>query len=97
MSPENSYPVRYKLKEIDRHHDPYVIGCVWADPELDHTAELMRYYWGDRGEAWAIGRKASEDVPPPLAAQGCGRFHEAMAPNDCFAKGDHGPEFAGDY
>jgi len=62
MTPENSYPVKYKLIEIDRDHGPYKKGWAWADPELDHAAELMRHVYENREEAKAIGWKAREDI-----------------------------------
>lgn len=62
MTPENSYPVKYKLIEIDRDHGPYKKGSVWADPELDHATELMRHVYENREEARAIGCKAREDI-----------------------------------
>ncbi len=62
MTSENSYPVRYRLIEIDRDHGPYKKGSVWADPELDHATELMRHVYENREEARAIGRKAREDI-----------------------------------
>ncbi len=62
MTTENSYLVKYKLVEIDRDHGPYRKSWIWADPDLDHAAQLMRRVYENREEARAIGRKASEDV-----------------------------------
>jgi glycosyltransferase involved in cell wall biosynthesis len=62
MTSENSYLAKYKLIEIDRDYHPYLKGFVWADPDLDHAAELMRHVYENREEAKNIGRKAREDV-----------------------------------
>jgi glycosyltransferase involved in cell wall biosynthesis len=62
MTPDNSYIVKHKLIEIDRDHGPYRRGWIWADPDLDHAAQLMRRVYENREEARAIGRKAREDV-----------------------------------
>ncbi len=35
---------------------------MWADPDLDHAAQLMRRVYENREEARAIGRKACEDI-----------------------------------
>lgn len=63
MTPDNSYPVRYNLIELDRDYGPYKRGWSWADPDPDHAAELMRDVYGNRSDARAIGRKAAEDIP----------------------------------
>jgi hypothetical protein len=39
----NSFLVKYKLVEIDRDYGPYRKGLVWADPDLDHAAQLKRH------------------------------------------------------
>jgi glycosyltransferase involved in cell wall biosynthesis len=33
--------VRHRLVALDRNHGPYPHGAVWADPDVDHAAELM--------------------------------------------------------
>jgi len=61
MTPVNSYPVNYKLINIDKPYGPYTEG-EWADPDLDHAAELMRTVFKNRNEAKQIGRRAQADV-----------------------------------
>ena len=68
MTEENSYLVRYNLIELDRDHTPYQKGWVWADPDLDHAAELMRCVYDDRQRAAAIGTKAAADISRLLGA-----------------------------
>ncbi len=41
MTPENSYPVRYQLVELERDYGPYRRGTYWAEPDLDHAAETL--------------------------------------------------------
>ena len=51
MTEVNSFPVRYRLREItaDDHADQplfrqmYAAGQSWAEPDIGHAAELMRY------------------------------------------------------
>src|SRR5206468_76075 len=61
MTPANSYPVKYKLIPIDKPYGPYT-GGEWADPDLDHAAELMDRAYKNRSEAKEIGRRAQAHV-----------------------------------
>jgi len=62
MTARNSYLVRYNLTEIERDHSPYRKGWHWAEPDIDHAAELMRRVVEKRDEALDLGRQAREDV-----------------------------------
>jgi glycosyltransferase involved in cell wall biosynthesis len=62
MTPENSYPVEYRLVPIDRDHGPYLRGYEWADPDLDHAAEMMRRVLDRPGEAETRGARAADDI-----------------------------------
>jgi GT2 family glycosyltransferase/glycosyltransferase involved in cell wall biosynthesis len=62
MTPENSFLVPYELVEIQKDIGYYSKGCIWADPELDRAARLMRYVFENRDVAAAVGRRAREDV-----------------------------------
>ena len=61
-TPANSFLVKYKLTEIDRDYGPYRKGWVWADPDLDHAAELMRYAYEHRDVCIETGRRAKEEI-----------------------------------
>jgi glycosyltransferase involved in cell wall biosynthesis len=70
MNDQNSYLVDYHLREItenDHSHYPlfstiYPPGQIWAEPNLDHAAELMKRVWADPSKAQAIGQKAAYDI-----------------------------------
>ena len=62
MTAANSYPVRYRLLELDRDHGPYRRGTHWADPDLDHAAELLRQVVEQRGDARQKGITAAADI-----------------------------------
>jgi glycosyltransferase involved in cell wall biosynthesis/SAM-dependent methyltransferase len=62
MTASNSFLVRYELVELDRDHGPYRKGCVWAEPDLGHAAELMRHVFENPDAARAVGRRARRDV-----------------------------------
>jgi hypothetical protein len=61
-TPANSFLVKYKLTEIDRDYGPYRKGWVWANPDLDHAAELMRYAYENRDVCIETGRRARKEV-----------------------------------
>jgi glycosyltransferase involved in cell wall biosynthesis len=62
MTPENSYPVNYRLVPVDRDHGPYLRGYRWAEPDLEHAAALMRQVAGNRAESAARGRLAARQI-----------------------------------
>jgi glycosyltransferase involved in cell wall biosynthesis len=62
MTVGNSFPVKYSLAEITENYGPYRTGNVWADPDLDHAAELMRHVFNNPDVASTAGRQARRDV-----------------------------------
>jgi glycosyltransferase involved in cell wall biosynthesis len=42
MTPDNSFPLGYRLVTLERDYGPYMRGASWADPDLDEAARLMR-------------------------------------------------------
>jgi GT2 family glycosyltransferase/glycosyltransferase involved in cell wall biosynthesis len=69
MTSANSFLVNHNLIEIEQDHGPYKKGYVWADPDLDHAAELMRFVYENRGLAKEVGRKAQQDIRRALHPQ----------------------------
>jgi len=62
MTEANSFPCEYRTVPIDRGHGPYAPGFVWAEPDLDHAAALMRHVYEHFGEAKGIGARARRDI-----------------------------------
>jgi glycosyltransferase involved in cell wall biosynthesis len=62
MTPENSYPLDYRLVPLTRDYGPYMRGAEWADPDLDHAGRLIRAVVEHPDEAAARGARAREDV-----------------------------------
>lgn len=73
MDINNSLPVRYHLVELTEDCGPYLKGNVWAEPDVDHAAELMRSLYEDRAFAARIGERAASDMrarhDPKIAGQ----------------------------
>jgi glycosyltransferase involved in cell wall biosynthesis len=62
MTADNSCPVRFRMAEINRDHGPYRKGNCWAEPDLDHAAELMGQLERDRRLAAAVGARGKAAV-----------------------------------
>ncbi|MBI3964216.1 MAG: glycosyltransferase, partial [Chloroflexi bacterium] len=62
MNVSNSLPVRYELVEIEETVGPYEAGEVWANPSVEHAAELMRLVFERPDLATALGRAAKRDI-----------------------------------
>ena len=62
MNDDNSFLVRYRLVEIEDDHGPYTRGFKWAEPDLEHAAELMRRVRGGGKEIAAIAAKGHDDT-----------------------------------
>jgi hypothetical protein len=62
MNIANSFPVSYRLVELDRNVGPYPAGEVWAEPSVEHTAELMRFVVDHPAEAKARGAEARRAI-----------------------------------
>jgi SAM-dependent methyltransferase/glycosyltransferase involved in cell wall biosynthesis len=62
MTHENSYLVDYELVPVGAEGAPYPADGIWADPSLDHAAQLMRRVFTEREEAAAKGARAAADL-----------------------------------
>jgi O-antigen biosynthesis protein len=58
----NSFLVKYKLIELDRDFGPYKKGNVWADPDIEDAAYLMRYVYENREFAKEMGERGSQFI-----------------------------------
>lgn len=62
MDVSNSFPVAYRLVELDENVGPYQAGEVWAEPSIEHAAQLMRQVVDDPYLSRARGRAARETM-----------------------------------
>lgn len=56
------YPVRYKLVPVEPGQYPHGTGQVWAEPDIEHAASLLRRVYEHQEEARSKGRKASQHM-----------------------------------
>jgi glycosyltransferase involved in cell wall biosynthesis len=62
MNDENSYLVRWEPTVVGEGAYPYPSDGIWAEPDLDHAAELMRRVFAERDEARERGQIARHDM-----------------------------------
>jgi glycosyltransferase involved in cell wall biosynthesis len=62
MDKANSYLVRHGMTETPQGCEPYPPGIEWADPDVDHAAELMRQVYERPEEARTVGERARSDL-----------------------------------
>jgi glycosyltransferase involved in cell wall biosynthesis len=67
MTLSNSYPVKYNLIEIEHGYGCYGQGNLWADPDVNDAARLMRYVYEHRDEALRVGLTAMDDIKKYLS------------------------------
>lgn len=72
MTVANSLLVRHRLVALGHDHGPYRRGMQWAEPDLEHAAELMRWVYAHREEAALIGARAAADVREQLSPETVG-------------------------
>lgn len=77
MTAANSYPVRYRLVELAEDLGPYPRGAVWADPDVDHGAELMRRVVECPDEAVRVAAQGRADIERTLNPRAVGAIIRA--------------------
>lgn len=77
MSPENSYLVRHDMTEVGSEGENYPAEGRWAEPDLDHAAQLMREVWTDREGAARRGQRARQDIARAFSLEAVGELASA--------------------
>jgi glycosyltransferase involved in cell wall biosynthesis len=77
MTPGNSYLLDYVLVPLTHTHGPYPVGSVWAEPDVEHAARLIREIVEHPAEAAARGRQAQIDVERARNPDATGRLVRA--------------------
>jgi glycosyltransferase involved in cell wall biosynthesis len=62
MTADNSFLLPYRLTTLERDYGPYMRGAVWADPDLDEAARLMRVVVEHPQEGRARGEAARRQI-----------------------------------
>lgn len=75
MTPRNSCLVDYRPVALDRDIGPYERGQIWAEPDLDHAAELMRELAHSPEHARTVGGAGRDTVHAELAPERVGGLY----------------------
>jgi len=79
MTERNSFLVDYELGLVGADCEIYPPEGQWAQPSVEHGAELMRRVWERPGEAAERARRATADVARELSPQATGhRMRERL-------------------
>jgi glycosyltransferase involved in cell wall biosynthesis len=73
MDDSNSYLVKYNMRKIEQSVGPYTKGHYWAEPDVSHAADLMRFVYENPRRAIDKGAKAARDIRQNLSPEAIGR------------------------
>ncbi|HEX8289854.1 MAG TPA: glycosyltransferase family 4 protein [Pyrinomonadaceae bacterium] len=73
MNVNNSFPVKFKLSAVGQDFGFFKKDDLWADADVDHAAEIMRFVYENRAEAKLVGERAASDIREFLSPQLVGR------------------------
>lgn len=62
MNVGNSFLVKYDLVTLTDNLGQYKKGNLWAEPDIEHAAYLMRYVFNNYEEAKQVGKRAAQEV-----------------------------------
>jgi glycosyltransferase involved in cell wall biosynthesis len=72
MTPSNSYLVGWSPTKVGPHGELYPADGTWAEPDLDHAAELMRHVIEHPDDAATKGARARSDIARELSVSAVG-------------------------
>jgi glycosyltransferase involved in cell wall biosynthesis len=73
MTADNCLPVDYELVQLGRDYGPYKAHQHWAEPHLEHAANLMKKIAHDPDLAERIGSRARETINSNFSPETVGR------------------------
>jgi glycosyltransferase involved in cell wall biosynthesis len=71
MTMSNSHLVNHRMIQLETSIGPYPTGARWAEPDINHAANLLRQVFERRDEARELGLRAKRELEPwfaPVAA-----------------------------
>jgi len=92
MNSENSYLVDYTVGRVGPDCEIYPPEGEWADPSIEHAAQLMRRVFSEPAEAAAKGDRAAGNVASLLSAEVTGqRMRDRLEYLAGLSRSDAGP------
>jgi glycosyltransferase involved in cell wall biosynthesis/SAM-dependent methyltransferase len=77
MTEENSYLVAHTMAHVGNGASPYSPEAIWAEPDLDHAATLMRRVFENTEDAAGKGKRAAADIRRTHSPEAAGTVIEA--------------------
>lgn len=75
MTPMNSCPVNYDLRQLENPLGVYVAGLDWAEPDVEHAADYLKRLVEDPTFYRDIGRRARHDIRAQLDPKVIGQLY----------------------
>jgi len=72
MNVGNSFPVKYELVTTTEDYGAYPKGSIWAEPDIDHAASLMKSVFENYQEAQKVGKIAAKEIKSLLSPKTVG-------------------------
>lgn len=76
LSPDDCYLVRHTITTVGEDASHYPPSGVWAEPDVEHAASLMREVFDDRAAATERGRRAALRIATTHSLDAVGRVVE---------------------
>jgi glycosyltransferase involved in cell wall biosynthesis len=74
MKPHNSLLIDYELVRLQKDTGAYRKGWLWAEPKVEHAAELMRFIFEQRDKAAEIGERGRQEILAHFSTQAVGEL-----------------------
>ena len=72
MTFDNSFLVSYTLRRLERDFGPYKAGNVWAEPDVDHAAQLMREVRSHPDRARSVAARGARTIRDLFSVEAVG-------------------------
>lgn len=73
MDDSNSLLVSYELVRLEKPIPPYDVDLEWAEPSVEHAAQLMRRVYDNQAWARELGQRAKSSAEANLSLEVAGR------------------------
>ncbi|MDP2709629.1 MAG: methyltransferase domain-containing protein [Solirubrobacteraceae bacterium] len=73
MTAENSYLVRHRETLVGPEGENYPAHGTWAEPDVEHAAQLMREVWEDPAGARARGERGQREIAEHFSLEAVGQ------------------------
>ena len=72
MNEDNSLSVPYTMVEVDTNYFPYNMGGKWAEPDLDHAAEMMKELSTNTTLCQTLGKRGQATIRQRFSPEATG-------------------------